>query len=113
MGVIVTGMDMPKSCLECRKRKVLHIDGKAYQLCGLNEDGYLAESWFKAEDLTKTFKAPQCPLISVEGLIEKIREEIVPRTDSEYDDSDKWSNYGLRIAIKTIKEYCGLEESNE
>ena len=40
-------MDMPKSCFWCRKRKCLHIDGRIYQMCGLNEDGYLTKDQLK------------------------------------------------------------------
>ena len=80
--VAIKDFEMPKSCLRCRKRKVLHIDGKHYQLCGLCEDGYLTESWFKDEDLTEDFISPNCPL-----------EEIKPKTGHWIKSRDCYGNY--------------------
>ena len=66
--VVIENFEMPKSCLMCRKRKCLHIDGKAYQMCGLNEDGYLRESWFNSENIPKDCRSEQCPLREVEAI---------------------------------------------
>ena len=110
MGVILTGVKYPQNCLECRKRRVIHDgDGRGYQLCGLNEDGYLLESWFKAEDLTKTFKAPQCPLKSVEGLIEKIFQ--LPRMENS-EGQDMFQAYDVLRAIKDYCEFEGIMDSD-
>lgn len=72
--MVLIDMDMPKSCLHCPKRKVIHRYGQSYQMCGLNEDGYLSESWFTEDDLTEDFKARQCPLIEVRVELHKIDE---------------------------------------
>ena len=66
--VVIENFEMPKSCLMCRKRKCLHIDGKAYQMCGLNEDGYLRESWFNSENIPKDCRSEQCPLREIEAI---------------------------------------------
>lgn len=66
--VVIKDFEMPKSCLMCTKRKCLHIDGKAYQMCGLNEDGYLRESWFDSENIPKDCRSEHCPLREVEAI---------------------------------------------
>ena len=62
MSKAVLVMDMPKDCLHCKLRKVLHIGGKAYQHCGLDTNGYWLESFFKEDDLIDGFKSEHCPL---------------------------------------------------
>lgn len=62
MSKAVLVMDMPKDCLHCKLRKVLHIGGKAYQHCGLDTNGYCLESFFKEDDLIDGFKSEHCPL---------------------------------------------------
>ena len=64
----IKDFEMPKSCLKCTKRKCLHINGKAYQMRGLNEDGYLIESWFNSENIPKNCRSAHCPLIEVEAI---------------------------------------------
>lgn len=66
--VIIEDFEMPKSCFSCRKRKCLYIDGKAYQMCGLNEDGYLTESWFNSENIPIDYRSEHCPLREVEAI---------------------------------------------
>lgn len=66
--VVIENFEMPKSCLMCTKRKCLHIDGKAYQMCGLNEDGYLRESWFNSENIPIDCRSEYCPLREVEAI---------------------------------------------
>ena len=62
MSKAVLVMDMPKDCLHCKLRKVLHIGRKAYQHCGLDTNGYCLESFFKKDDLKDGFKSKHCPL---------------------------------------------------
>ena len=62
MSKAVLVMDMPKDCLHCKLRKVLHIGGKTYQHCGLDTNGYCLESFFKEDDLIDGFKSEHCPL---------------------------------------------------
>lgn len=66
--VAIEDFEMPESCFRCTKRKCLHIDGKAYQMCGLNEDGYLTESWFNSENIPKSCRSAHCPLEEVEAI---------------------------------------------
>ena len=100
MSVIITGMSMPESCLHCTKRKVIYERGERYQMCGLNEDGYLLESWFKTEDLVEGFKSSRCPLKSIKGLIEQITQ--LP-TQENAEGQDMYQAYDV---LRTIKEYC-------
>ena len=65
MSKAVLVMDMPKDCLHCKLRKVLYIDGKAYQHCGLDTNGYCLESFFKEDDLKDGFKSEHCPLLDL------------------------------------------------
>lgn len=94
MAVIVT--KAPKSCFEC--------PAFATKACGL---------WDKAKTYSdqKTRRHEDCPLKSVEGLIERIRrQEFVHHTDN--------GGYYMEpaeikdVVISIIKEYCGLEENN-
>ena len=62
MSKCVLVMDMPKDCLHCKLRKVLHIRDKYYQHCGLDTNGYCLESFFKEDDLKDGFKSEHCPL---------------------------------------------------
>lgn len=62
MSKAVLVIDMPKDCLHCKLRKVLHIGRKAYQHCGLDTNGYCLESFFKEDDLKDGFKSEHCPL---------------------------------------------------
>ena len=62
MSKAILVMDMPKDCLHCKLRKVLHIGDKYYQHCGLDTNGYCLESFFKEDDLKDGFKSEHCPL---------------------------------------------------
>jgi hypothetical protein len=65
MSKTILVMDMPKDCLHCQLRKVIHIDGKYYQHCGLDTNGYCLETFFKENDLKDGFKSEHCPLKEV------------------------------------------------
>lgn len=77
MSKAVLVMDMPKDCLHCKLRKVLHIGGKAYQHCGLDTNGYCLESFFKEDDLIDGFKSEHCPLreLPEKKMIEIVQED--------------------------------------
>lgn len=60
-GIIV--VDMPKDCLHCKFRSVIHADGNAYQHCGLDTNGYKRETFFTAEDLVDGFTSKHCPIL--------------------------------------------------
>ena len=101
--VAIEDFEMPVSCLMCRKRKCLHIDGKVYQMCGLNEDGYLTESWFNSENLPKDHRAEQCPLREVaKADLEVILQEISTAIEEEREDCQKLSNCYERFAINAM-----------
>lgn len=78
MGKSLYVLETPKDCLHCKMRFVIHKDGKCYQQCGLNHDGYAIESFFKSEDLKDGWKTPKCPLIDEEEYIcnSEIYEEV-------------------------------------
>ena len=65
MSKAILVMDMPKDCLHCGLRKVIHINEKYYQHCGLDTNGYCLESFFKEDDLKDGFKSEHCPLRKV------------------------------------------------
>ena len=90
MAVIATGMDMPKSCWECPLTEKMSCFN------------------FDFEDSEKRPK--DCPLKSVEGLIEKINNLSDTIRGIR---SDGNCFFTPEEVIKIIKEYCELEESNE
>ena len=100
MATIVTGMEMPESCSEC---PICHCKGKDdpwNYYCSATMNDINVQEW----DLTRY---NNCPLKSVEGLIEKIEQaKSNPLNQSPYFDN------GLIKAMEIIKEYCGMEESN-
>lgn len=112
--VAIEDFEMPESCLMCRKRKCLHIDGKAYQMCGLNEDGYLRESWFNSENIPKDYRSEHCPLREVDAIpkdqyearlkadLEAILKEISTAIEEERKDCQKQSNCYERFAINAM-----------
>ena len=90
MSVIV-GMDMPKSCYACKLRKGCNCIIKKM---------YLPDLSVQNQD---------CPLKSIDGLIDKIIERgdlytIGGRAGG------KSVKFGMQIAIKIIKEYCEVKE---
>ena len=62
MSKAILVMDMPKDCLHCKLRKVIHINERHYQNCGLDTNGYCLETFFKEDDLKDGFKSEHCPL---------------------------------------------------
>jgi len=87
MSVIVTGINMPDDCFDCERRE---------KCCG--------------NSCSIQHRKADCPLKSVEGLIEKLEEEKMLYTRTVADDNP--IDYGVRIglskAIKIIKQYCGI-----
>ena len=89
MSVIITGMDMPKSC-------------NSYPDCCLKR-------YCSPMSINVVLERPEkCPLKSVDGLIEKIEKSKVHDSSYMYD----WLSYnkGLMDAVEYIKEYCEVSE---
>ena len=91
MGVIITGMEIPESCY----------------YCPLASGGWKKDegAWCDArgERLSAGSNARDCPLKSVDGLIEQIEE-----MGGHVHDSNYWN--GVYDAIEIIKNYCKEEE---
>lgn len=88
---VVLVMEKPKDCLHCRKRRVIHDNGKHYQVCDLCEDAYLHQSWFADEDLVDGFISKYCPLRPLPKrkpvhYIDNIFGELVNYTNMGYND---------------------------
>ena len=84
MSQSVFVMETPNDCLHCKMRHVIiEENGKFYQQCGLNHDGYKLESFFKSADLKEGWISPKCPLVSEEDFVcaSEIYEEV---TDLSY-----------------------------
>lgn len=97
MAVIVTGMEMPESCSVCP----LHTEYMSNIICGKtgSKIGITCACYERMKD---------CPLKSVEGLIEKIKTDM---SRFMYDDyGNTTTEHDVLVGI--IREYCGLEESN-
>ena len=92
MAVINIEKEMPESCGMCDHRTVCTVFGKG---------------WADANNrysLGVHSRLDDCPLKSVDGLIEEIRTETSnPFRNSDYQD-------GLMKAMDIIKEYCGGEQ---
>ena len=88
-GLIIKGMDMPKSCYDC-------------PLC--DEECFGAYKCIKAESWgSETSRADDCPHRTVDGLVDKIIER-----QREYDGKNCTEVIiGLAEAIQIIKDYCG------
>ena len=80
MSVIVKEIDMPENCLECQVN-CLRIGRKA-----------------------------ECPLKSVDGLIEKIDKLAYSETEYGIEEFDASKIVRLDDLVEVIKEYCGMEE---
>ena len=114
--VVIEDFEMPESCLMCRKRKCLHIDGKAYQMCGLNEDGYLRESWFNSENIPIDCRSEYCPLREVEAIpktevrkllrdnAEKVSDSILNIVKEEYIPKSDYENRLKADMVAILKE---------
>ena len=91
-GVIITGMDMPDTCKECRKES-------SFQVVGID---------------CAFLNHKDCPLKSVNGLIAEIKSKAITHgqvVEGEYFAEDAENiNYGLDMAIEIIKEYCKEEQ---
>jgi hypothetical protein len=85
MSVIVTGMDMPERCIQCS----FHNNSNDY--CKIK---YEFASLVKGKN--------DCPLKSIDGLIEKIKE--MPNRNPSY--SHTCDVVDREDLIEIIKEYC-------
>ena len=98
MAVIVKGMDMPEDCASCDFR----VDGIGNIHCGktYSRIGITCACYERMKD---------CPLRSVEGLIEQIRrQEFAHFTDNG---GYYMTPAEIKDVLETIiKKYCGLEE---
>lgn len=93
MSVILTGMDMPNMCGRC---KLWDIDRKiCTRLVQTNED--------------KMTRRNDCPVKSVDGLIEKMEKFGGHEKKSVYKNLNPSYVQGLKDAIKMVKEYCEQE----
>lgn len=81
MSVIVTGMDMPKNCKECRKESSHEIVGMDCILLHHTD----------------------CPLKSIDGLIERMENM------KDIPDQGTW-RAAIDECIATVKEYCEVSE---
>ena len=100
MAVIVKGMDMPESCSDC---PICHCKGKDEPwnyYCSATMNDINIQEW----DLTRN---DNCPLRSVEGLIEYIKKHSYP---VRYDRNSIEQGMTITGIEQAIKEYCGLEE---
>lgn len=87
MSVIVTGIEMPVKCSDCKLRKPLKLHPDDCLLCG-------------------------CPLKSVDGLIEKINKLAYSETEYGIEEFDASKIVRLDDLVDAIKEYCGMEVNN-
>lgn len=106
MAVIVTGMDMPGKCADC---KLTYLDTGDDAYFGANEYRCVIDD--SVIDCNVSEKAYDCPLKSVEGLIEQIRKhEFVHFKDNG---GYYMEPAEIKDVVETIiKEYCGMEENN-
>lgn len=91
MSVIVTGMDIPKSCGGC------------------NASGTgVCRKWFDFKEIGSK-RSEHCPLKSVDGLVEKITEyrNKISAGEDEFNVGQLW---GIDEVTEIIKEYCGMGE---
>lgn len=92
MAVILTNIDMPKSCVECDKRK--------FNKCYMNSVMVIEHEYRNNDKKIH----PDCPLKSVDKLIEAI--ERLP-TQENSEGQDMYQAYDV---LRTIREYCGMED---
>ena len=93
MAVIITDMDMPKSCVECDKRK--------FNKCYIN-GAMVIEHEYRNND--KKIH-PDCPMKSVDGLIQTLRDQFADEDGNAV--GEYWKHEDV---IEIIKEYCGMED---
>ena len=96
MSVILTEINMPKSCFECK-----------YQQC------YFHGKEWTTIDGKKNYKNSvdrTCPLRSIEGLIALLQKEAEKDMSGYHPDLVYGYILGLNKGIEHIKEYCEVEE---
>ncbi len=94
MSVIITGMDMPKSCYNCEfKTNYKNNDYGSVCECSLDDE-------HRTINLLAHIIPHYCPLKSVEWLIERI-ENLTPWDEGLVE---------MYEVIDAIKEYCEVEE---
>ena len=59
MSILIKGMEMPKSCYDCRFHEVYSYEDGERRVCELNWEVLFGDEW------GKNFKHPDCPLIEV------------------------------------------------
>lgn len=109
MSVILTGMEIPKSCGEC---------GMSYREHYYSKDvPVMCPIVYSPLGLNIIEKHKNCPLKSLEGLIERLEQAKQYRgmTGKSVIDKcnvglDRYFDLGLDKAIRIIKEYCGMED---
>lgn len=92
MSVIITEIVIPKTCYRC---EFCREDDQLRDYCSISYDGI----WHGEKERLK-----DCPLKSVEELVEKI-EQLPSIQDSE--GQDRYMAYDV---LRTIKEYCEVKE---
>ena len=95
MSVIIKNTDIPQTCDNCR----FAVDvGYALKACLICNKNVTAEVWHRV-------KHNSCPLKSVEGLIEKIKDE----SYLSYDGNPRHI-LDEEAVIQIIKDYCGVSD---
>lgn len=104
MAVIVKGMDMPESCASC---DLTYLDTGDDAYLGTNEHRCVVDD--SVIDCNTSGREYDCPLKSVDGLIEQIRrQEFAHFTDNG---GYYMTPAEIKDVLETmIKKYCGLEE---
>ena len=90
MGAIITGIDIPKECINCPLKN--------------SDDNCLVQSW-KLYDNWETWDDMKvtCPIKSINGLIKEIKNIDLDKSTNDF--------YGMqKKIIKVIKEYCEVTE---
>lgn len=84
MSQSVFVMETPKDCLHCKMRHVIiEENGKIYQQCGCNHDGYKLESFFKTADLKEGWISPKCPLVSKADIRASVIDEFAEKMNQK------------------------------
>ena len=89
MSVIVTGIDMPKNCVDCRKESTQNVVG-------------IDCSWLDNKN---------CPLKSIDGLIAKINKQEFTHHNGE----NHWymtPSEIKEIVENIIREYCEVQDAD-
>lgn len=107
MSVIVTGIDMPKSCDVCSYMETnddLMSSDYRYMYCGQPYMGDYVTDYVAC-------RHPDCPLKSVDGLVERINKLAYSETEYGIEEFDASKIVRLDDLIEVIKEYCGMEDA--